>query len=1546
MNTNAPSNGQGNDNSSYGGPRSTNRPGPDLRANPNMATTFLGPGQPAKESNSTRAARYEDEKKRIIDSCFSRKEPDGLLQESYITHVRITEDAMYPSEPPPPDSAPNNKKNRLVLVAVRKSGRVRVHKARENPTGTFSIGKTWNLDELSAIQIYAGVAPTNDKEAMQKQWAGENGFTVTLGKAYYWYAPTSKEKDFFIASLIKIYKKYTGGKLPELTGFSPHQLDALAGPQQSRTPSANLAQTPQNQSASPPSMQGALSQGPLSQMNRYSPAPRNRFEQQAPPPRADLRSAARDGPGSSMPEPLKSPTRADKRIVSRDGARLPSDASAIGQARGDPPANMPPAPRQQPPLQGPQLPPQASLDQQKTELSPEVREKLGFAPSSRPSNGESQLSRPSAPSVASQDSSSEYGASTMSLRERSLSAVRSNDRPSVSSPADRIPPVASPPPVPTQHAAVIQPDQPPPPDRKRPFIPRPEANGTKTNGVESQFVTPATTPSAVTEDKPPQLPGQDAKNEDSAQTAGKADYFNAVTMPHAAATSEQSQRDVAEPSSIPKEEAASTPGEVTTPSSAEEHRPGLGPMLKKKNVADTFRKAALAATAANAFRPRQGGGAARLKAMQEENKRGTEPDGITGVVPAPLLRGVSNDSVASNRPGTPGTPGLKEQPPTPGPAAPPTPAPQQAPAAPPPRVEIERTATQDSFASIDSKRSGQSVKDHTLLDSNRNDDPVPEAVQEPVRPPTPEKARSRSPLRRKRQRQEADLAKYSSSLGIDIRVFEGRGADFNDLLTEFGWKGRLDPKRKVEELEAEVRREIGRAQASGWLGHVEQQDTKVLDLAKAFDRAIEECEELDGLFTLYSHELDTLAADIEYIEAQSQGLQVQTANQKLLQKELQGLLSTLEISNADLQDLHYSSLDHAEGLAFVERALTTLYRALITIDPNVRQNRQRREGQGSNAERGVGVYADAELGQMRAVKEKKNEYAEQSQAFVQRFCQHMTTYFKKLDQGRDDVSLRSIASDSSSSLSSQRSVRQEMWIYNATLLFIREVNSYEWKTLIKSYEMNIQGSYQERFRQSTMAARREARKPAGDEHEALFTFQEKEKPEDSLTSSAARKLTVKRNKPPKPSGPKHSNSSGLKIADGKPHAWDVFQSTIQRQAKAVAEEQNFVVSFFHLSSQSNADFTELVSSRPPAERRLPNLDVKMPFEPDKNISLTVEDTVSAIFSFWLADLQSNVDWVIKQDVLQGIGVLFALEHLSTMYDETNQEFITKTLRTLHDRLKGMFTKFVEEQIKAIEDTKVKLKKRKGIISFMRTFPVFTAAVENMAPAEMVDNETLEVRFILNEAYRKISRAMWESLSFIAKDDGTTTQGPSTAPAGGDPEDKEALNYHILLIENMNHYLEEVDTHQNVVLEEWRNRAENDMFTHLAQYTDAVIRRPLGKWLDFVESTEALMKTHDKLSAISSKPSHSRSACKKIIKTYDAGEIRKGVETLKRRIEKHFGDVDDPSHMSKSLIARVYDECNARYAHAHDRMNIIIVRIYENNLEIDWKKEDVNAMFRR
>ena len=1364
--------------------------------------------------------------------------------------------------------------------------------------------------------------PGNQQEAYEKNWAGNTGFIVSLGKPYYWQAPTSKEKDFYIASLIKIFRKYTGGKLPQLIGFPAQDLEILGSASSGPATPVMKNQTPpmsQNALPSPPQIPAAASARPQSPYSTRAPS------------RGTDRSASQDHGAYGQN---------DYRPVTRERQRLPSD----GASRSPPLLPTRPAPSDQsnrsigdgrpsqessgsrPPLKQDFLqprPPRPSISQESSQSSLPQVEKKAELPAPR-QNG----ATPNAALSQFETARRNLAAAAAAKSQESVAAKSGYSTPSgpTTSSADRKIPETVPPLPQAEEKAL--------PERRRPPTLHDQSSFedlSAQNTTNTAFYTPSETPRNASGASTPKEATKEASQVVPAMPQ-QTEYFNAkLSAEHREVKPRPAETETPEapqqPTPSEKTEPVPTPPISEKPDDKdmeqqkkkadEEYRPGLGPMLKKKSgkdIANQFRKAALAATA---FQPRQGGAGARLKAMQD--KTPNEPDGITGVVPAPLMRGMSNDSAAS----TPGlaSPGLEKE-------RPHTPLSNSI----LPKVQIQRTATEESVASVKSP-------------------PPPKPVAEPTksepRPLSPEKARSRSPKRKRRQRQEADIEKYCSVLGVDPRIMEGRGADFNEILTEFGWEGKLPEKQKIQEFESDVRREIGRAQATGWLGHVEQQEHRVQDLAKAFDKAITECEEMDGLLTLYSHELDTLHEDIEYIEAQSQGLQVQTANQKLLQGELQGLLTTLSIPSSDLLALDSAPLEDHNGMRAVEKSLMMLYRAMVTIDPEIRQNQLRQASATKNDRTGVGVYADTEIGQMRAVRQKKNEYREGASLFVRRFNQHMTGLFKTVEERNSEENSRSLASSSSVSLllpGLQKS-RSQLWSYGPMILFVREVNPYEWQTLISSYEISIKSTYQEQFRDYNMSQRKVARKPMGEEQELLFTHQDKEKADESITSTATRKLTVKRGKTVKSSALRQTVGDR---GDGKPDAWEIFDTVLQEQSKKISEEQNFIVHFFHLNSQSSIDFVDSVSSRTPDSRTLPNLGSQLPYDPDPEMSKIVLNRMDGIFSFWEMDLQSLQDWVLKSDPLQGVGVLCALERCRRTYEETNQQLITRTMRTLSERLTGLFKKFVEDQVKAIEETKVKVNKRKGIISFMKTFPAFSATIEGMLPHEFVHNEAFEVRFFLDEQYAKILKAMWESLNFIAKDSPASGSGgaQSSAPSSGDPEDKEALNYHILLIENMNHFAEEVDTQKNNVLEEWKERALHDMYKHLTQYTDAVIRRPLGKWLDFVESTEALMKANESSTAIANKPSHSRSSAKKVLSSYDSKEIRKGIDTLKKRIEKHFGDVDDPANNSKSLITRALEECAARYAHAHDRMKAIVDSVYDSNLEMEWRKEEASAMFRR
>ncbi|PWY95552.1 hypothetical protein BO94DRAFT_562244 [Aspergillus sclerotioniger CBS 115572] len=1473
---------------------------------------IAGPG----DGTMSRAEKFEDEKRRIMHSCFGKKDSDASLVESYITHVRILEDAAYPSTPAPPNSPPENKKPRVIIVAVRRSGRVRMHKARENNDGTFSIGKTWMLDDLSSIQSYNALIASSPLEQQYKQWAGSVGFVVTVGKPYYWHARTSKEKEFFIGSLVKIYRKYTGGKIPTLIGFDERERQLLAGATAPGPPA------PKGPPPGPPRPEVTLPppRPPSSQGSR----PQSPYSSRAP---------SRDGP--RRPPPEEHVLRAQR---SRDQLGRPSTGQS-GKS-GTPPFSPPQHPPPRPPDQREQPPPRAAerLENRVPTvpiISPPEPRNREFPSSLQAASVAGQRERPngsfeevsSASNLPdSRPSSSRDGRAGIeprpTLRTHGLHTSRSKDglRPTTpgSVSGENLTFMHSP-------ASSVGPRSP-----LRETVEKPVATPTRVEPQEleapSSFIsTPVVeVPAALT-------PGSSANNKASPivkpveTPAATAPILPAPTLPAPIKVPEPAEP-VAEtevPSPPPSAPEAVEPVE----DEADAHRPGLGPMIKKKqskDVVGAFRKAA---TAYGAFKPRPGGAGERLLAAAKKQKAAAdEPDGITSVVPAPsLLRTNSENTVTS--PETPDTetppilsssPVKEVQPPVQQPVQPPVPPPSAPPTIEPPTVEVTQAApvepvissTETSAEPRDTSRAAVKV------DAKRS------------------RSVSPSPHDRRRRRHEDNTIKYCQTLGINPTILVGRGIDFDDILTDLGWNGRLGDEKKIEDLEADIRREIGRVEATSWLGNLEQQEGKIDQLAKLIDRTVEECEELDNLLTLYSHELNTLNDDVAYIETQSQGLQVQTANQKLLQNELQNLLKTLSISSDDLRALKESSLSNPDGLRDTEVALTTLYKAMLMIDSDIWHNK-RRLADAAGDHGSLGVYADTEIGQMRAIKEKKEEYRAHGRVFLQRLKQFMAIAYKVAEQKRIDAAASGQKDPLKLDSEARGYCRRELWQYHAVILFAREVSSGEWHALINLYEQQAKHPYQNDFRDNNLAWRKTARKSSGEEQELLFTHQEKEKESEGITM-AARKLTVRRGKTIRA-------AAGLKLPSGdKQHGklepCEAFAGTLHETLNMISEEQNFIVHFFHLNSLSTLDFPDLVMSGAPDERRIPNFGSKQLHDPDRAMAKKVEQILDELFAFWPTDMQNLVDWAIRADPLQGIGILLAIEKAISEFDDTNQDFIIHSLQKLHSRLLGLFNRFVDDQIRGIEETKVKVNKRKGVISFIRVFPHFSTAVENMLSQEFYD-----IRVNVNDAYDRINRAMWESLKFIAKE--APGQPTGAAATSGDPEDKEILNYHILLIENMNHYIEEVDVRGLPVLERWRDRAHQDMQEHMTLYLDSVIHRPLGKLLEFIESVENLVKTGINPADIASRPSHSRSVAKKVLATYDGKEIRRGIEMLKKRVEKHFGDADDPG-LSRSLVLKVLRECEGRYGEAYDRTRRVVDAVYEGQLELEWRKEDAIAMFQR
>lgn len=700
------------------------------------------------------------------------------------------------------------------MIAVRKSGRVRMHKARENANGTFSIGKTWVLDDLTVIQSYTNAVPSNPEEQQHKERAGATGFIVTIQKPYYWQASTPKEKDFFIFSLIKIYKKYTGGKLPELHGFDPQELEQLAAAS-GLQPGAK----PKIPHGSPASGENrAFVQGSSS-------------AQGTRPSMSQQRDGSRENRGDSRPRP--SPERSSRERASH-ARPIQQRSSQEHVLRTE--NSMPYIPGQFPSSEfvrnlNPQLsPPPVTSKRSESSGHSDSAGLTSTQPESNPRkpagshSSESFRNRQERESGRLLTSRRQGEEPTLQNGSYATTSTNSVTGQAATPDATRVPPSLRPGSSDTWQASQL--------NRGR----RPSIGGAKISSSRKSSET------RLDYDKPRPIAAEPpSKNPRDASFLGNsidqsdrsdgihlqsADERRSDDISPSLATSKTDQSSIApttgetSPDSVAKADpvtfdlstlSPAVPDSSTeTTSEADPHRPGLGPMIKKKSnkdIANTFRKAA---TAYNAFKPRAGGAAERI--LSENEKRPSGNDGVSGVFPAPsIISPTSQSSVKSPISDNSANVG---------------------PVAPEPQLE-------DQTVNVDASRT---------------------ITAEPVdsKSAAPQKASdiSKSAVEERRKRRRSDhSSKYARILGINHSLLEGRTFEIESVFNDFGWGEEGSERSTFEELQSGLRKEIGRVEAGSWLGTFENNDERVTAVGGMMDRVIAECEELDCLLTLYNVEL-------------------------------------------------------------------------------------------------------------------------------------------------------------------------------------------------------------------------------------------------------------------------------------------------------------------------------------------------------------------------------------------------------------------------------------------------------------------------------------------------------------------------------------------------------------------------------------------------------------------------------------------------------------------------------------------------------------------
>lgn len=727
----------------------------------------------------------------------------------------------------------------------------------------------------------------------------------------------------------------------------------------------------------------------------------------------------------------------------------------------------------------------------------------------------------------------------------------------------------------------------------------------------------------------------------------------------------------------------------------------------------------------------------------------------------------------------------------------------------------------------------------------------------------------------------------------------------DEAIRDFKWTAHAG----VDSLAARLQDELAMLESSNIHTMVES-DERMDDLMAKLDRGILQCDDMANLLTIYEFELGTVSDHIKHIESQSQGLQVETANQKSLVEEISRVLSSITISESDLDILkgRGGNLESNEGLENIERSLVNLYRALKSM----------RDETTHDTDRG-----------MSAMRSKNTEYIQESSAFLARLSQYLQIKFQAALLPKEVLSVSK--TDPSRVLDGHENGFMMLVPYASLILYSRQIDPNRHAEYMRTYAAAAKGSWHDAILNFAGQWREQARKATPEENDMIFTTAK-----DQQALGNARNATLKRsNTLAKQIKAVAAPKTDKDVGDSKLPASEVFRIILDNLALLLANEQNFLVSFFHLSSFGAYEYPDYVELDGKSRITIESLDDHKPTEPNRTLAKERYILMESIFGWLNNDLSSLVDHFAKLDPIQVIGVIKSIEVVVVEWADSDQEFMLKTLQKLKDRSMGLLSRFIENQVKAIKNIKITSKKRKGIIPVFEIFPEFVERIElqlRSTESGQVSTNQLDIRETVNEAYEQMSKAMFDSVKTLASSASMSSQGLV------DPEDKEALNYHILMVQNMHQYLEALQSRNNVILEDFQFSAQKQYSQHLLSYTRQLINRPVGRLIDFIDAFEKSKQREEDTSA---KALFSQTSLKRLLADHDERDMRKGISAMWKRVDKHFGDDDGAG--TSGLLLVVWKATQQEYMSIIDGL-LATLQAHYPEIRVDWTRQSLTTAF--
>ncbi|XP_003706367.1 exocyst complex component Sec3 isoform X1 [Megachile rotundata] len=315
---------------------------------------------------------------------------------------------------------------------------------------------------------------------------------------------------------------------------------------------------------------------------------------------------------------------------------------------------------------------------------------------------------------------------------------------------------------------------------------------------------------------------------------------------------------------------------------------------------------------------------------------------------------------------------------------------------------------------------------------------------------------------------------------------------------------------------------------------------------------------------------------------------------------------------------------------------------------------------------------------------------------------------------------------------------------------------------------------------------------------------------------------------------------------------------------------------------------------------------------ERQVNEEVRATMAAIFPSLETELNNFINFLDKIDSFWCMYVLVRLsQHVMSAQDTGS--FLSMTFASALIQVKRAFDKFMQAQLQSILcDTKVNRRNKCGILPYVENFEPFARTAE-----KIFKNSDRKVD--LEKWYTKLVSTMFEAIVIHSRDHHKTPQ-------------------EVIKMENFHHLYDLLSQLKISVLDHERKEAKQKYQDALRAYVTQYFGRPLEKLNLFFEGVQAKVGAGVKESEVSYQMAFSKQELRRVVKEYPAREVKKGLENLYRKVEKHLCE-------EENLLQVVWREMQGEFIAQYIYIEELIQRCYPDSMvTLEFTIQDILEFF--